>query len=416
MRLPKYSMGVGDRFAHQGLAQLSAMIAARKQGVTIAPVWNKSFREHGIVGTTPGDVRREADAAVKALDWTEPYFVDADHVRLKTVDGFLESCDFFTLDVAEDISADAGAEAIKRFTTKHKDLIGRLDIPGMDRPLEISEALFAGAVRKFLAAAAEAGRIWRHIEAAKGADNAVVEVSMDETDSPQTPAELLVILAALADQAIPIQTIAPRFTGEFLKGVDYIGPVERFNQEFAEDLAIIAFAVRRFGLPDNLKLSIHSGSDKFSIYRPMHKALQKFNAGVHLKTAGTTWLEELIGLAAAGGDGLAIAKEIHARAFGRLDELCAPYASVVKIERAALPCPDAVDKWEGPTFAAALRHDQTCKAYNPNLRQLLHVGYKVAAEMGAIFTAALEKHAAMVGANVTENIYQRHIRPLFLGE
>lgn len=414
MRLPKYSMGIGDRFAHQGVAQIDAMISARKQGVTIAPVWNKSYREHSIVGTKPDSVRSEADAAVKARAWTDPYFVDADHIRLKTVDGFLDSSDFFTLDVADDIGADPGEDTIKRFTAKHKPLIGRHEIPGIDRPLEISDALFAGAARKFLAAVREAGKIWRHIEKAKGADKVVIEVSMDETDRPQTPAELLVILAAVADEAIPAQTIAPRFTGEFLKGVDYIGPVEQFCKEFDEDLAVIAFAVRQFCLPDNLKLSVHSGSDKFSLYRPMHKSLKKFDAGVHLKTAGTTWLEELIGLAAGGG--LTIAKEIYAQALDRLDELCAPYASVIKIDRSALPSTDTVGKWDAVAFASALRHDQKCKAYNPNLRQLLHVGYKLAAEMGSRFTAALEKHADVVAANVTENIYQRHICPLFLGK
>ncbi|MGA2798372.1 MAG: tagaturonate epimerase family protein [Thermoguttaceae bacterium] len=416
MKLPKYSMGVGDRFAHQGVAQLDAMIMARDKGVSIAPVWNKSYREHSIVGTKPESVRTEADAAVKARKWKDPYFVDADHIRLKTVDEFLESSDFFTLDVADDIGADPGSDAIAQFMAKHKKLVGRLDIAGIDKALEITEALVAGAARKFLAAVREAGRIWQRIEAVKGADAVVIEVSMDETDKPQTPAELLVILAAVADEAIPAQTIAPRFTGEFLKGVDYVGQVKQFCKEFDEDLAVIAYAIRQFGLPDNLKLSVHSGSDKFSIYRPMHQSLKKFNAGVHLKTAGTTWLEELIGLAAAGGDGLVIAKEIYAQALSRIDELCAPYASVVKIDRSALPSPKTVDAWDATTFASALRHDQSCKMYNSNLRQLLHVGYKLAAEMGARYTAALEKHEPVVAANVTENIYKRHICPLFLGE
>ena len=122
---------------------------------------------------------------------------------------------------------------------------------------------------------------------------------MDETDSPQTPPELLIILAALADQKIPLQTIAPKFTGRFNKGVDYVGDIKQFEKEFNEDLAVIAYAIQKYGLPPTLKLSVHSGSDKFSIYEPMRKALQKFGAGVHIKTAGTTWLEELIGLAEA---------------------------------------------------------------------------------------------------------------------
>jgi hypothetical protein len=147
----------------------------------------------------------------------------------------------------------------------------------------------------------------------------------------------------------------------------------------------------------------------------MHDALGKFDAGVHLKTAGTTWLEELIGLALAGGDGLAIAKEIYLAALARFDELCAPYASVVDIDPKALPSPEAVGAWDGDAFASALRHDPSCRAYHAGFRQLLHVGYKVAAEMGARFLDALEKHADVIAENVTENLDRRHVRPLFLG-
>ncbi len=124
---------------------------------------------------------------------------------------------------------------------------------------------------------------------------------MDETDSPQTPPELLVILAALADEKIPMQTIAPKFTGRFNKGVDYVGDLAQFEKEFQQDLAVIAFAIDKYGLPANLKLSVHSGSDKFSIYAPIRRGLAKFDAGLHIKTAGTSWLEEVIGLAEAGG-------------------------------------------------------------------------------------------------------------------
>ena len=160
---------------------------------------------------------------------------------------------------------------------------------------------------------------------------------MDETDTPQTPVELLVILAAIADEGIPAETIAPKFSGRFNKGVDYVGDVKQFAAEFEQDLAVIRFAMQRFRLPETLKLSIHSGSDKFSIYGRSAGAIRKFDAGLHFKTAGTTWLEELIGLALAGGEGLAIAKEVYAQALGRLDELCGPYATVIDIDRKKLP-------------------------------------------------------------------------------
>lgn len=416
IQLPKYSMGVGDRFAHQGVAQLDAMLLAAGEGVAIAPVWNKSHREHTIVGSSPADVRAKADQAVRWRGWTMPYFVDADHISLKTVDAFLESSDFFTLDVADKIGVKADLYTPAQFLARHKPLPSRLDIPGGHQPLTLAEPLIAAAASKFLPAVQEAGRIYRRIEAAKGPDAAVIEVSMDEIDQPQTPTELFVILAAIADEGIPAQTIAPRFTGRFNKGVDYVGSLEQFDREFRDDLAVLAFAVREFGLPENLKLSIHSGSDKFSLYPLIGRALREFDAGVHLKTAGTTWLEELIGLAEAGGDGLEIAKDIYRAAFERLDELCAPYATVVAIDRDVLPSPEVVAGWDGDAFAAALRHDEACGDYNPHLRQLLHVGYKVAAEMGDRFTAALQRHAALIGGNVTQNLYERHIRPLFLGD
>src|SRR5205814_4623334 len=132
----------------------------------------------------------------------------------------------------------------------------------------------------------EAGRIYRHIEKTKG-PGFITEISMDETDRPQTPPELLVILAAIADERIPAQTIAPKFTGRFNKGVDYVGDVAQFETEFNDDLAVIHFAVEQYGLPDNLKLSVHSGSDKFSLYPPIGRALRRHDAGLHLKTAGT---------------------------------------------------------------------------------------------------------------------------------
>src|SRR5260370_22002928 len=110
LRSPKVSGGLGDRFAHQAKAQLAACVLAAKAGVEVAPVWNKSNREHMIIGSEPSQTRLEADAAVKELRGTKPYFLDADHINLKTVSRFLDSCDFFTLDVADLIwePADAG--------------------------------------------------------------------------------------------------------------------------------------------------------------------------------------------------------------------------------------------------------------------------------------------------------------------
>ena len=415
LKLPRFSIGVGDRFAHQAKAQLRACMAAAEAGVEVVPVWNKSNREHTMIGSEPSQTRAAADAAVKELGWTRPYFLDADHINLKTVERFLDPCDFFTLDVADLIGQLAKPEDVTAFLERHPELVGTVTIPNIAEPFKTDEAFVAGVANKFLAAVQHAGAIYRALMERKGAGRFVAEVSMDETDSPQTPVELLIILAAIADEKIPIQTIAPKFTGRFNKGVDYVGDVAQFAREFEEDLAAIMFAIKTYGLPENLKLSVHSGSDKFSIYRAIHDAVTKTGAGVHLKTAGTTWLEELIGLAETGGDGLELAKEIYAEAYGHSVELCAPYATVIDIDPAELPKPEEVADWTSEQYTSALRHDQSNPAYNPSFRQLLHVGFKVAAKMGPRYLSALEANEDVIAKNVTENLFERHIKPLFLG-
>ena len=415
MILARYSMGVGDRFAHQAAAQLAAFAKAKQLGVDVTPVWNKSNREHQIIGTQPGDVRREADEAVAASHWTGPYHVDADHIGLKTVDAFIEASDYFTLDVADFSGRPAAPEAIGAFVRKYRRFVGTVQIPGIEAPFRITEPEIAGIAHKYLLAVQEAGNIYRHVAGKKGDGRFITEVSMDETDLPQTPVELLFILAAIADEGIPAQTVAPKFTGRFNKGVDYVGDLAQFDREFNDDLCVIAFAVREFGLPANLKLSVHSGSDKFSIYPLIHRAITRHGAGLHIKTAGTTWLEELIGLAMAGGDGLEIARSVYRQALHRYDELCAPYATVIDIDRSKLPPPGEVDRWSEAQYATSLRHDLSCPAYNLHLRQLLHVGYKVAAEMGPRYLEALAKHEQVIAGNVTTNIFDRHLKPVFLG-
>ena len=128
MTISKYSFGVGDRFAHEGVNQLKALISAEERfGVHLTPVWNKSNREHTIIGTEPMSTRREADAAVKALGYGDAYFCDADHINLSNVDKFIDACDFFTIDVADYIGKSGSLE------------------------------------ERYLPAVKEAGRIYRHI-------------------------------------------------------------------------------------------------------------------------------------------------------------------------------------------------------------------------------------------------------------
>lgn len=413
--LEKFTIGVGDRFAHQAKAQLRACQLITADGVEVIPVWNKSNREHTFIGSEPSSVLHAAQEAVQSLNWSHGWHVDADHIRLETVDRFIPHSDFFTIDVADSIGKAAPGNSVAQFVDRHPELIGKLSIAGIESPFTTTRADIERIAAKYLFAVQESAVIYRHIADKKGADSIIAEVSMDETDEPQTPPQLLVILAALADENVPVQTIAPKFTGRFNKGVDYVGNLPQFEREFHDDLAVVAHAVKQYGLPETLKLSVHSGSDKFSLYPIIRRTLPKFGAGLHLKTAGTTWLEELIGLAEAGGEGLALAKEIYADAIDHVDELCAPYASVIDIDRAKLPSATEVAGWCSDQYTGALRHEQQDPRFNASFRQLLHVGFKLAAKKGQRYLDLLKANEEVVGKNVTHNLYQRHLRPLFVG-
>ena len=201
MKLGKYSIGVGDRFTHQGKAQLSAIMKANQEGgLDISPVWNKSNREHIYVGTQPADTRREADEAVNALNFKGLYFVDADHINLSTVSKYVEVSDFFTLDVAAFIGNESSPAEVDAFVASCEKYMGQLQIPGMEEPLEVTEELLRSIAAKFLAATQHASEIYAYLKKEKGEGNFITEVSMDEVESPQTPVELLFILKMLADK------------------------------------------------------------------------------------------------------------------------------------------------------------------------------------------------------------------------
>ncbi len=415
LKIDRFTFGMGDRFAHQAKAQLQACILASEQGAEVTPVWNKSHREHTIVGSEPPSVLAAARTAIAEANWEKGFHIDADHINLGIVDGYLGCSDFFTIDVADSIGQPPETTDLQNFLDRHPELVGTIEIEGLESPIKASREQVESIAAKYLEAAGEAGRIYRHIKENKGAANFITEVSMDETDSPQTPPELLVILAALADEQVPLQTIAPKFTGRFNKGVDYVGDLVQFEKEFNEDLSVIAHAIQAYGLPETLKLSVHSGSDKFSIYTPIRRALKATGAGLHIKTAGTTWLEELIGLAEAGGDGLSLAREVYSQALENREALCEPYATVIDVDPSNLPTAVEVRDWTSDQYTSALRHDQSNPGFNPSFRQLLHVGFKVAAKMESRYTNMLLACEDSIARNVTGNLFDRHLKPLLLG-
>ncbi len=414
--LRKYSLGTGDRFGQQGIAQLKSILKAKKEdGVTITPVWNKSHREHEIIGTNHQDVRSEADNAVDQLNWSDEYCVDADHITKEIVDPYISCSNFFTIDVADYIGEESDSETKEAFLQKNKELVGELEIPGIEESFKVTESFLSKWADQYLIAIKEAREIYQYILKKKEGD-AVYEISMDEVETPQTPIELYFILKTAAEEDIEIHTIAPKFTGDFYKGVDYVGNLDQFVKEFEQDILVIDHAVETFNLPESLKLSIHSGSDKFSLYPHIHELLNKHNAGVHLKTSGTTWLEELIGLAESGREGLEMVSSIYKEAYTRYDELTGPYKPVINIDQEQLPDPNEFAEWSGAIIVAKLEHRPEHPEFDSQLRQFLHCSYKIAAEQGTDFIELLKENESEVGSRVTNNLYDRHISSLFLGE
>jgi hypothetical protein len=414
MELGKYSIGMGDRFGQEGEAQLKAILIAKEKGVEISPVWNKSMREHSIVHSVPDDIRAEADAAVKALGFTEPYFVDADHINLSNVDGFIAPSNFFTLDVSDYIGKPTPEQELDNMVSDLSFLCGKLHIEGIQESFEIDKKKIKEGISKYVLAVKEAGKIYNHIKSKKGTTPFIPEFSIDETDAPQSPLEMLFVLAAIAKLSVPIQTVAPKFIGRFNKGVDYVGDVGLFTKQFEEHVLVLNHAIKNFGLSKSCKLSVHSGSDKFSLYPIIKKIIKRHNVGLHLKTAGTTWLEEVNGLALSGGEGLAVAKEIYIRAFLRFDELCGPYKTVIDITPSKLPAVEEVKNWSSEKYVNTINHDQSCKDFSTDFRQFIHVSYKIAVELGVRFTEALKNNRKIIAKSVNDNLFVKHITPLYL--
>jgi len=413
--LSKYSFGIGDRFTHQGKYQLKAFIEAEKAGVNITPVWNKSYREHTTVGSKPDSVLGQAQKVTKELNWKHSFAVDADHITLETVDEFIPHSNFFTVDVANYIGKKADQISIDLFIKRIRSLfLDELKIRGLDKPLNLTISNIREVANKFLFAIQHAAKICEYIKSKKGDEPFLIEISMDEVEVAQTPVEIFLILHMIVQNQIPITTLAPKFTGRFNKGVDYEGDLKKFESEFEDCLILMKYGVQHLGMNSNQKLSVHTGSDKFSLYPIINKLIKKHRTGLHLKTAGTTWLEEMIGLAEAGGPAFEMAKSIYKESLERYDELTGPYQTVLNIDLNKLPTAKEIDTWSGTLFCESLRHVISNSTYNPSFRQLIHTSYKVAAERGNEFYGLLKDNEEIIGKNVYENIFFRHIKPLFI--
>lgn len=294
------SFGFGDRM---GLATPGHIQAMRSTGAetTIAAIYaQQSVRENTRTGRTPLQVLDDAMWAVFVEGWRAPWGADADHVKETTdLPPFVAAgYTFFTIDPSDYVDNAAQTDAPDTLREKVAalpwDALGTsydalqeeycaAPIQLGDLAVEFSETDLLRALAKYGRALAHTAAIAQALTAQLGGQPYDIEMSVDETDTPTSIQEHYFIARQLQALGVPVVSLAPRFVGKFQKGVDYIGDVNEFAGEFARHAAIM----RHFG---SYKLSIHTGSDKFSLY----PAIAEHTGGrVHVKTAGTSYLEAL---------------------------------------------------------------------------------------------------------------------------
>jgi hypothetical protein len=393
------SAGCGDRL---GLATPGHVRAVRAVG-GIAPIFaQQSMRENARTGRTPQEVLDDAMWGVFQEGWREPWGADADH--LKTPDD-VDLCvaagyTFFTLDPGAHVDNAAHTDDLTTLREKFaalpwaelQDTAASLRdrYLGGERPvgndtLAFDETALLRAADKYGHALAHTVKMYRHLAAAKGDQPFDLEVSVDETATPTTPLEHVFIASELARLGVRWTSLAPRYVGRFEKGVDYIGDLDDFAASFAQHAAI----AREIG---PYKLSIHSGSDKFSIYGIMAEHTEGM---AHLKTAGTSYLEALRAVAGVAPD---LFRKILALAIERYPEDRATYH--VSADAAKLPAPEALADDE---LAAVL---DTFDG-----REVLHVTFGSALdaygdELKAVLDAHEDAHYAAL-----ERHFVRHLTP-----
>jgi tagaturonate epimerase len=285
------SFGFGDRL---GFATPGHMAAVR--GTKFAPIFaQQSVRENTRTGRTPQQVMDDARRVVDAAQWDLPWGADADH--LKTIDDlppFVRAgYTFFTIDPGEHVDNMADTDPVDVLKQKIAGLNwDELTALYLNQNGDQVWGQFAkspkGEPESLMRATVKYGKAIQHAVAmykrlSEMKDAFDFEVSVDETDSPTTPLEHYFIANELTRLSVRFTSLAPRFIGRFEKGVDYLGDLDALDAELAKHAAVTA----HFG---TYKLSLHSGSDKFSVYPLIAK---HWGERIHVKTAGTSYLEAL---------------------------------------------------------------------------------------------------------------------------
>jgi tagaturonate epimerase len=330
----KTSAGLGDRL---GLATPGHVRAIRNTGGRIAPIFaQQSIREMARTSRTPQQVLDDATWGVFEEGWQSGFGADADHLKtLADIDACLPiGYTFFTIDPGEYVDNRAETARMNELRELSEKLPADIQprasaLHGKtfhieELTLTFDEPTLLKAAVKYGRAVANVAAMYQHLTQTAGSNPFELEVSVDETDQPTSHAEHVYIASELNRLGVHWVSLAPRYVGRFEKGVDYIGDVKAFESDIAGHAAI----ARQFG---PYKLSLHSGSDKFSIY---HTAMHQTRGLVHLKTAGTSYLEALRTIAAVDVD---LICEIYTFARERYDTDKASYHVSAKLEHAPLP-------------------------------------------------------------------------------
>ncbi len=411
--LDKYSFGFGDRFSLHGEAFLQALKKANDSGLQITPVWNKSFRGYSFVGDDAATVKEKVDKLMQNHTWCKQYHIDADHIKYDNVSEFIDSCDYFTIDVSGYIRKLAHYDEMDSFIKANQKYIGRMNVPGMSETFQVFENMITSFAGMYLLAAQKAGEVYQLIKKRKGHKNFITEISMDEVHYSHSPLELFFILNALAYYDVDFQLISPKFIGRFNKNVEYAGDTEKFKAELEMYLKMINFAIEEFNLNPDLKLSIHSGSDKFAIYPVIKDVIQKFDAGIHIKTSGIGWLDSIMYLAELEGEAYDFVKEIYVTSYEDFSELVTPYDKVIDINKSKLPSPDEINKLNGKQFKAALDNNSGNEDYNPTLRQFMSCAYKTAACQKEKYEDLVNANLEMINKQIEENLFEKHFSQIY---
>lgn len=396
------SFGFGDRLGSATPGHVASLRSADPQG-HIAPIFaQQSVRENTRTGRTPQEVLDDAMWGVFQEGWRDPWGADADHIKEESdLAPFIKAgYTFYTLDPSDYVDNEAQADSLETLRAKAAQLPweklgGSYETARAtycDEPLQLSNMQLVFDEETFLRALVKYGRAILHTAdialvldktmAGQGYD---LEMSVDETDTPTSIHEHFFIANELNARGIPVVSLAPRFVGKFQKGVDYMGDVAEFEAELAKHMAIL----HHF---DSYKISVHTGSDKFSIYAIINDQALGY---AHVKTAGTSYLEALRVVAEQKPDLMRNMLDVAHQNFEKDRKTyfvdCRPDKVPTSEQLTDEQLPGLLEQFDS--------------------RQMLHVTYgSILDDYGADLHAFLSAHEAAYRAGLGQH-FARHLRP-----